>query len=35
VEKALKIKVGDVLTNKQFSGEFKVVGFADQNKFTA
>ncbi|TCZ78130.1 ABC transporter permease [Paenibacillus albiflavus] len=28
------IKVGDVLTNNQFSGEFKVVGFADQKKYS-
>lgn len=28
------IKVGDVLTNNQFSGEFKVKGFVDQKKFS-
>lgn len=28
------IKVGDTLTNNQFSGEFKVKGFVDQKKFS-
>ncbi|MVP00705.1 ABC transporter permease [Paenibacillus lutrae] len=28
------IQVGDVLTNNQFSGEFKVIGFADQKKYS-
>lgn len=28
------IQVGDVLTNNQFSGEFTVTGFADQEKFS-
>ncbi|GIO29605.1 hypothetical protein J2TS6_07460 [Paenibacillus albilobatus] len=28
------IKVGDVLTNNQFSGEFKVVKFVDQKKYS-
>ncbi|WP_203248966.1 ABC transporter permease [Sporosarcina beigongshangi] len=28
------IKVGDVLTNNQFSGEFKVTGFVDQQKYS-
>ncbi|MCM3721615.1 FtsX-like permease family protein [Solibacillus isronensis] len=28
------IKVGDVLTNNQFSGEFKVKGFVEQKKFS-
>lgn len=28
------IQVGDVLTNSQFSGEFKVVGFVDQKKYS-
>ena len=28
------IKVGDILTNNQFSGEFKVTGFVDQQKYS-
>lgn len=28
------IQVGDVLTNNQFSGEFKVIGFVDQKKYS-
>ncbi|WP_318617493.1 ABC transporter permease [Sporosarcina sp. YIM B06819] len=28
------IKVGDILTNNQFSGEFKVKGFVDQQKYS-
>ncbi|QJD85624.1 ABC transporter permease [Cohnella herbarum] len=28
------IQVGDVLTNNQFSGELKVIGFADQKKYS-
>ncbi|WP_282937539.1 ABC transporter permease [Paenibacillus sp. RC67] len=28
------IRLGDVLTNNQFSGEFKVIGFADQKKYS-
>jgi len=28
------IHVGDILTNNQFSGEFKVIGFADQMKYS-
>jgi putative ABC transport system permease protein len=28
------IKVGDVLTNNQFSGTFKVTGFVDQKKYS-
>ncbi|MBO0587428.1 ABC transporter permease [Sporosarcina sp. E16_8] len=28
------IKVGDILTNNQFSGEFKVKGFVDQKKYS-
>ncbi|MCZ2256921.1 ABC transporter permease [Sporosarcina sp. G11-34] len=28
------IKVGDILTNNQFSGEFKVKGFVDQAKYS-
>ncbi len=28
------IKVGDILTNNQFSGEFKVIGFADKQKYS-
>ena len=28
------IKVGDILTNNQFSGEFKVKGFVDQTKYS-
>ena len=28
------IQVGDVLTNNQFNGELKVIGFADQKKYS-
>ncbi|MFF2755258.1 ABC transporter permease [Psychrobacillus sp. NPDC058041] len=28
------IKVGDILTNNQFNGEFKVTGFVDQQKYS-
>ncbi|CAM4087332.1 ABC transporter permease [Lederbergia lenta] len=28
------IKIGDILTNNQFSGEFKVKGFVDQKKYS-
>ena len=28
------IKVGDILTNNQFSGEFKVTGFVDKQKYS-
>ncbi len=28
------VKVGDILTNNQFSGEFKVKGFVDQQKYS-
>jgi putative ABC transport system permease protein len=28
------IKVGDILTNNQFNGEFKVMGFVDQQKYS-
>ena len=28
------IKIGDILTNNQFSGEFKVKGFVDQQKYS-
>ncbi|MET3656814.1 ABC transporter permease [Sporosarcina psychrophila] len=28
------IKVGDILTNNQFSGEFKVMGFVEQKKYS-